>query len=128
MDKRRILIVDDDPDLLRLLEDSIQSYCAECEVISAPDGRAAAKQLEGQRFDLILTDYQMPGMNGLELADLVQRRSPETPVVLVTAHRSGDWLQERVRSLDLVGYLQKPFTLAHVRELLNRSLDGGCCS
>ena len=128
MDKRRILIVDDDPDLLRLLEDSIESYCAECEVVRASDGHAALQQLEGQPFDLILTDFQMPGMNGLELASTVHRTSPGTPVVLVTAHRSGVWLQEQAGSLGLVGYLQKPFTMAHIRELLNSSLDADCCS
>ena len=85
MDKRRILIVDDDPDLLRLLADSIGLCCAECEVVRASDGRAALEQLEGQPFDLILTDYQMPGMNGLELASTVHQTSPGTPIVLVTA-------------------------------------------
>ena len=128
MNKRRILIVDDDPDLLHLLEHSIASYCAECEVVRASDGHAALEQLDGQPFDLILTDYQMPGMNGLELASTVHRRSPGTPVVLITAHRNSGWLQDRARSLDLVGYLQKPFSLAHIRELLERSLDAGCCS
>ena len=128
MDKRRILIVDDDPDLLRLLEHSIGSYCAECEVISASDGHAALQQFDGQPFDLILTDYQMPGMSGLELASNVHRTSPGTPIVLVTAHRSGAWLQESAQSLGLVGYLQKPFTMAHIRELLDSSLDAGCCS
>jgi two-component system response regulator GlrR len=128
LDKRRILIVDDDPDHLRLLEDSIGLYCAECEVVSASNGYAALEQIEGQPVDLILTDYQMPGMNGLELASTVHRTSPGTPIVLVTAHRGGGWLQERAQSLDLVGYLQKPFTMAHIRELLDRSLDAGCCS
>ena len=46
MNKRRILIVDDDPDLLHLLEHSIASYCAECEVVRAADGHAALEQLE----------------------------------------------------------------------------------
>ena len=97
-------------------------------MVRASDGRAALAQLDRQPFDLILTDYQMPGMNGLELAGTVHRTSPGTPVVLITAHRSGDWLQERARELDLVGYLQKPFSLLHLRELLERSLDPNCCS
>ena len=124
MDKRRILIVDDDPDLLRLLEDSIGLYCAECEVVRASDGYAALEHLGRQPFDLILTDYQMPGMNGLELASTVHHTSPGTPIVLVTAHQGGLWLQERARALDLAGYLQKPFTLAHIHDLLERSLEG----
>ena len=126
MNKRRILIVDDEPDLLRLLEDSIELYCEGCEVVPVSNAYAALEQLERQPFDLILTDYQMPGMNGLELASMVYRKSPGTPVVLVTAHRNSFWLQQEARSLDLVGFLQKPFTLAHIRELLERSLDTDC--
>ncbi|NIV34451.1 MAG: hypothetical protein GWN58_34820, partial [Anaerolineae bacterium] len=57
-------------------------------------------------------------MNGLELAGIVHRASPGTPVVLVTAYRSGGWLQERARALDLVGFLQKPFTMLHISDLL----------
>ena len=128
MDRKRILIVDDEPDLLRLLEDSIELYCERCEVVPVTNGYAALEQLERQSFDLILTDYQMPGMNGLELASAVHRESPGTPVVLVTAYRSSSWLQENARSLDLVGFLQKPFALAHIRELLERSLDSGSSS
>ncbi len=123
MNKRRILIVDDEPDLLRLLEDSIALNCKQCEVVPVSNGYAALEQLERQTFDLILTDYQMPGMNGLELASMVYQKSPGTPVVLVTAHRNSFWLQQEARSRDLVGFLQKPFTLAHIRELLERSLD-----
>jgi FixJ family two-component response regulator len=67
-------------------------------------------------------------MNGLELASAVQRESPGTPVVLVTAHRNNFWLQEGVASPDQVGFLQKPFTTAHIRDLLQRSLDDECGS
>ncbi len=123
MNRRRILIVDDEPDLLRLLEDSIALNCEGCEVVSVTNGYAALEQIERQPFDLILTDYQMPGMNGLELASMVYRKSPGTPVVLATAHRNSFWLQQEARSLDLVGFLQKPFTLAQIGELLERSLD-----
>ena len=128
MNKRRILIVDDEPDLLRLLEDSIALNCERCEVVSVTNGYAALEQIEQQPFDLILTDYQMPGMNGLELAGIVRRASPGTPVALVTAYRSGGWLQERARALDLVGFLQKPFTMLHIRDLLQSSLNNGCSS
>ena len=128
MEKKRILIVDDDPDLLRLLADSIEFNCEGCEVVSVSNGYAALEQLERQPFDLIMTDYQMPGMNGLELASMVYQDSPGTPVVLVTAHRDSFWLQQQARSFDLVGYLQKPFTLAHIRALLESSLDAGCGS
>ena len=128
MNTRRILIVDDEPDFLRLLEHSIALSCEGCEVVPVSSGYAALEQIERQPFDLILTDYQMPGMNGLELASVVQRRSPGTPVVLVTAHRNSFWLQEGVASPDQVGFLQKPFTTAHIRDLLESSLDAdsGC--
>jgi CheY-like chemotaxis protein len=123
MNKRRILIVDDEPDFLRLLEHSIALSCEGCEVVPVSNGYAALEQLERQPFDLILTDYQMPGMNGLELASVVHRKSPGTPVALVTAHRSNFWLQKGAGSSELVGYLQKPFTMAHIRDLLESSLE-----
>ena len=97
-------------------------------MVPVTNGYAALEQIERQSFDLVLTDYQMPGMNGLELASMVYQKSPGTPVVLATAHRNSFWLQQEARSLDLVGFLQKPFTLAHIRELLQRSLDDECSS
>ena len=68
MHQRRILIVDDDAMILRLLQISIDRLFPECQIVAAVNGTAALAKLRQQPFDLILTDYDMPGMNGLDLA------------------------------------------------------------
>jgi two-component system response regulator FlrC len=124
MTGKRILIVDDEPSLLRMLADGIELFCLDCRVESAADGREALRQLARQPFDLILTDYDMPGMNGLELAMVVRQTLPHARIVLMTAYREGEGLEDRIRALDLEGYLHKPFSLKQLRELLQSSTEG----
>lgn len=124
MTEKRILIVDDEPSLLRMLADGIELFCTGCQVESATGGREALRQLARQPFDLILTDYEMPGMNGLELAMVVRHTLPHTRIVLMTAYGDSEGLENGVRALDLEGYLQKPFSLEQLRELLQGSTEG----
>ena len=118
MTRKRILIVDDDTALLQMLEDGIELLCVDCEVERATDGRAALRHLARRPFDLVLTDYHMPGMNGLELAVVVRQTLPHTRIVLMTAYGEGEAVQDGIRALDLEGCLQKPFSLEQVRALL----------
>ena len=96
VNKRRILIVDDEPDLLRLLEDSIGLYCAECEIVCASDGYAALAQLERQPFDLVLATRD-PGNNGLsDLRPFISfGASPRAGINLVLAARAHAFINGR---------------------------------
>jgi CheY-like chemotaxis protein len=123
MGKRRILIVDDDPLMLQMLEDGIALYFHDYQVVCETDGRAALKQLEQAPFDLLLTDYHMPGMNGLELAQVVRQAWPRIPVVLMTAHGSGEQLLATSQPLELSSYLQKPFSMVQMRDVLHGCMD-----
>ena len=122
MSKMRILIVDDDISMLNMLEDGIEMFCAGCQVTSATDGLSALAQLERQSFDLVLTDYDMPGVDGLELAQTVRQTLPHTRVVLMTAYGDGATFQRRIRAMELEDYLAKPFILKQVREIV----EGTC--
>jgi CheY-like chemotaxis protein len=124
MSAKRILIVDDDPALLKMLEDGLELYFADCQVECASDGRAALRRLARQRFDRILTDYDMPGLNGLELALIVRQVLPHTRIVLMTALGDSRELLDGICALDLNGYVEKPFSLKRVREVLWASLEG----
>jgi len=83
-----VLIVDDSPvDLL------FARRCVEaegCKVIFASNGREALDIIARSRPDAVLTDLQMPEMNGLELVQRMKRVQPPTPVILMTAHGSED--------------------------------------
>lgn len=81
-----ILVVDDSP-----LDLHFAKRCVEAEgarVITAEDGREALKILEVERPDAVLTDLQMPHVDGLELVRRIKECQPATPVVLMTAHGS----------------------------------------
>ena len=85
----RILIVDDAL-TDRALAGGLLKKSLECTIFEAPDGNAALAQIEQQLPDLVLTDLDMPGLNGLELVAAVKEEYPLIPVILMTAIGSED--------------------------------------
>jgi DNA-binding NtrC family response regulator len=83
--KDRLLIVDDEPDMLQLLKRSLEPEL-ECLIQTVPSGEAALRALSGDRTDLVLADIKMPGMDGLELLDLIKRQYPDLTVMMMTAY------------------------------------------
>ncbi|OQS38966.1 sigma 54-interacting transcriptional regulator [Chromobacterium haemolyticum] len=102
----RIVLVDDDPDLLRLL--GLRLGAAGYEVEALNSAEAALNALAARRADLLLTDWRLPGMDGLELFEQVRQRYPAMPVILLTAHGTVPDAVEAV-SRGVFGYLVKPF-------------------
>jgi CheY-like chemotaxis protein len=105
--KKRMLLVDDSL-LIRLsLESIIIAGGNGWQTVTAADGLEALAELENQSFDLIVTDYQMPNMDGLEFVAAVRQKLPEIPVVLVTGS-SSDELQTQAQNLGVFCVLDKP--------------------
>jgi len=102
----RILLVDDDESLLRVTEKQLTD--AGYEVTTAASGAAALDSFDAGAFDLVLTDVQMPGMDGLELLAEVKRRDPEAAVVVITAYGTVDTAVEAMKT-GAVDFLEKPF-------------------
>jgi len=119
MSKKHILIVDDAKDILFLLRHSVKRLGPEYEVSTAEDGPSAVQQIQKNQFDLVLTDYMMPGMTGLELAETVHQISPGTQVVLMTAHDTAG-LRDIVEDMHLVGYVGKPFSVPQIQKVVER--------
>jgi CheY-like chemotaxis protein len=119
---RRILVVDDEP----LVCDAVKMMLAfdGHEVESASGGKAALALLEKSHFDLVLTDYDMPAMKGDELAAAIKARSPQQPVVMITAY--ADVLRASgnpLTGVDLV--IGKPFLLENLREAIAKVTPHG---
>jgi CheY-like chemotaxis protein len=121
MSKKYVLIVDDAKDILFLLMHSVKRLGPEYEVVTANDGAAALEQVQKQKFDLIITDYMMPGMTGVDLAQAVRKVSPETQVVLMTAHDT-KVMRNTVETLNLGGFVGKPFTVPEIIEVVQRAM------
>jgi two-component system response regulator MprA len=117
----RLLIVDDDPELLRFLIEELSQQGLECEGASC--GGDALLLLRQARFDLVLLDWTLPDFEGIEICRRLRSSGDTTPVLMLTAH---DDVDDRVLALDLGvdDYLTKPFELkelhARVRARLRR--------
>lgn len=92
-----LLVVDDSP-IDRRLAGALLEKHFECSVHYAADGEEALRHLSGQLPDLVLTDLQMPAMNGLELVAAVKSDYPLVPIVLMTAQGSEDIAAEALRN------------------------------
>jgi two-component system alkaline phosphatase synthesis response regulator PhoP len=110
----RILLVEDEDSLAIGLEYNLTSEGYQ--VTRAADGRQAARLLTTAEFDLVILDIMLPYLNGFELAALIRSKSPQLPILILTA-RTG--VKDRLKGLELGAddYLAKPF---HLQELLLR--------
>jgi len=101
-----VLLVDDDPDLLQLL--SMRLTAADYRVTAVRSAEAALAQMAVERPNLVLSDVQLPGLDGLALFDEIRARHPSLPVILLTAHGTiPDAVEATARGA--FSYLTKPF-------------------
>ena len=111
--KFRILVVDDEP----LVCEAVKMLLVfdGHQVETARDGTSALTLAVPDKFDLVLVDYEMPGMKGDQLAAALKERLPDQPVLMLTAH--GDMLRSSGRQLPGVDLIvDKPFRLDTLRE------------
>ncbi|MBC7995576.1 MAG: sigma 54-interacting transcriptional regulator [Rhizobacter sp.] len=114
-----LLLVDDDPDLLKLL--SMRLTAAGHRVTSVESAEAALTQLAVARPQLVVSDVQLPGRDGLALFDEIRKRHPALPVILLTAHGTiPDAVEATARGV--FSYLTKPFDGKALLDKVNEAL------
>jgi DNA-binding response OmpR family regulator len=111
---RKVLVVEDNPDIAKLV--SLHLKDLDCEVALAADGLRGLAAARARRYDLIILDLMLPGMDGLELCRRLRGETDYTPILMLTAKSSE---VDRVVGLEIGAddYLTKPFS---IRELLAR--------
>lgn len=116
----RILVVDDDEITRDMLAGilSAEGY----PVHSARDGLEAIRLLRAEEAGLVLTDYMMPGADGIEVLKNAVRHNPDVAVVLLTAYGSLSTILETIRE-GAYGYLTKPFTAQEVRFITQKAFE-----
>lgn len=117
--KSNILVVDDEPVARQSLTDilKLEGY----NVTSAPNGQAAVEFVRTHPIDLMVVDLRMPGMDGLEVVQIVNQVSPETEVILLTAFGSTDTAIQALR-LRIHDYLLKPASPNQVLSSVRKGL------
>ena len=109
----RILIVDDEKDIRQILSEII-SFMG-FEITAVGSGTEAISHLSNGIFDLVLTDLEMPGMDGWSLAATVKEKSPHIPVLMITGKDRGA-VMSRIAGSGVDSVLFKPFCLEEIRE------------
>src|SRR5215469_7434788 len=101
-----ILLVDDDPDLLKLI--SLRLSSAGYKVRTADSGETALAAISIARPATVITDLRMPGIDGMQLFEAIHRRHPALPVIILTAHGT---IPDAVNATQrgVFGFLTKPF-------------------
>lgn len=121
MANKRVLIVDNDKDISLMLQHSLRMLGPEYEIVTVTDSVTAIKLIEKEPFAVVITDYMMPVMTGVDLALAIRRISPDTQVILMTAYGSTN-LRDTSKFLGLDGFLNKPFPLEEVQEIVKRAI------
>jgi DNA-binding NtrC family response regulator len=117
-----VLVVDDDPDLRELLVEYFRDRGYG--VAAAADGRAALAELSRSpaRYGLVITDLQLPGVDGLGVLQAVRDANPSAYVIIITGYASLDSAIQAVR-LGAYDYLTKPFSIGQIEVILQRLTD-----
>lgn len=111
---KKVLVIEDDPDIARLIDINLHDRGYEVELVS--DGSVGLNRAREDRYDLIILDIMLPGMDGFEVCRRIRGADPSTPILVLSA-RSEEF--DKVLGLELGAdaYMTKPFS---VRELLAR--------
>ena len=120
----KVLIVDDFATMRRILK-NILKQIGFSNIAEAEDGKTALAQLKNEKFDLVLCDWNMPEMTGLELLQKVRSDDElkETPFVMVTAEAQKENILDAVKT-GVSNYVVKPFTAETIGEKLKKVFDG----
>ncbi len=103
---RRIAVVDDDPDVRQFVVDCLTSHGAVCQAFDG--GEAFLAAFAESRPDVILLDFAMPGLSGVEAARRAMQIDPTAPIVMMTGYADSDALDEILGDIDLI---RKPFSV-----------------
>ncbi len=117
--KKRILMIDDDAHMRRMV--AIYLKKEPYELVSVGSARMALHELEKGPFDLILSDIQMPEMDGIELIKAIKTQYPRMPIIILSAFDAGKFRHE-MAAYEQLAILSKPFDQKSLLELLERFL------
>jgi len=118
--KMRILLVDDFSTMRRIIRNILKQIGYE-NVDEAEDGQQALVKLKAEKFDFVVSDWNMPNMTGIELLQAIKSDSglKDIPVLMVTAETEKEKVLEAVQS-GVNSYIVKPFTAEVLMEKMNK--------
>lgn len=115
---KRLLVVDDEPAMRQLCLRALDHF----EITPADDGQAALKRLGEERFDVVLTDVNMPKLDGLELLQAVKQADPSQLVILITGYSDKETVLRALKA-GADDFISKPVNLLQLRTTINKAIE-----
>lgn len=118
-----ILIVDDEKEVLNALRTTFErAKQFKSKIITAESSEKAMNILKNQEFDLVLSDYKIPGINGIELLREVKNKYPDTVRMLITGYSDLKTAREAINLAEVNNYLEKPWDNEELRSIIHAAL------
>jgi small GTP-binding protein len=122
MNKKRILLVEDDAKIAFVMAEYLTSFGPDFEIRSAASGEQALREMDQGAWDLVITDNRMSGISGVELIKSLKEKSPSTLTILMTGYGSNE-VEQAAQQLNVYRYMKKPFMLADLRDVIKSALS-----
>jgi DNA-binding NtrC family response regulator len=120
MRKKKILFVDDDPQMRELISDFFNA--GEYSIVVAENGKSALDQITNFEFDAVITDLRMPEMDGLTLLREIRALDPIVPVILITAFGSIESAVEAIKD-GATNFVPKPFKVNTLKAIIDKAIE-----
>lgn len=116
----KILLIDDD----EWIRDSLGLYFEDegCQLLALETAEEGIEALKKQNYDIIVTDYRLPGMDGLEFLKRIQDSHPQAIKILITAYGSEEVVSKAMR-IGIHDFIDKPFTAKTIEESLSKLIE-----
>ena len=116
----KILLIDDD----EWIRDSLGLYFEDegCQLFALETAEEGIEALKDQNYDIIMVDYRLPGMDGLEFLKRIQKTQPNALKVLITAYKSKGVVSEALK-IGIQDFIEKPFTTKTIKGSLTRLIE-----
>ena len=118
---QRVLVVDDEENVGLIVKNGLKKL-PNIDIHLAHNAEQALALCQESPFDLMITDYMMPGRDGLALATQIRQMYPETVILMLTAH-SNDELHQQASQVSVQRILNKPVAIAEIRQAVSQALD-----
>ncbi|MFQ5675609.1 MAG: response regulator [bacterium] len=112
---RKVLIVEDDLPFVTLIQLALRDMNFEFDI--AKEGKTALSKLACENYDLVISDYRIPEIHGLDIIKTAKKRNPQCQAGLISA-AAEDMMNTNLDELNLLGYMQKPFSPIEFRSMV----------
>ncbi len=119
---KRLLIVDDEETIRFSLSQAFITAQQDYEVVLASSAIEALNKIDSNKFDLVITDIMMPGMDGFDLIQKLKDNDVDTPVIVITAYGDEE-KEQKSRALGVIQYIEKPFDIKEIRKTVFNILN-----